>query len=51
MALTERYWLGQDVIARANKVNVEHLMILDETEDTFVVVACALRAESNDYPL
>ena len=51
MALTEGYWLGQDVVARANQVNVEHFVILNKTEDTLVVVACTLRAESNDYPL
>ena len=51
MALAERYWLGQNVIACANQVNEEHFVILDKTEDTFIVIACAFRAESYDDPL
>ena len=51
MALAERYRLGQDVVARANQVNEEHFVVLDKTEDTFVVVACALRAEGYNDPL
>ena len=51
MALAERYWLGKNVIACANQVNKEHFVILDKTEDTFIVIACVYRAESYDDSL
>ena len=46
MALAERYRLSKNVVARSNQVNEEHFVVLDKTEDSFVVIACAIRAES-----
>ena len=51
VALTQRDRLGQDIITRANKVDKQHLMVLDQTKDALVVVARALRAERNDNSL
>lgn len=51
MALAEGKRLRQHVIACAHKVNEEHFVVLDETEDSLVVVACSLGAKRNNDPL
>ena len=48
MSLTQGDWLGQDVVACSDKVNIEHLMIPDHAEHSLVVVACSLWCECND---
>ena len=51
MALTKRHRLRKNVIARAEQVNEEDFVVLDQAEDAFVVVACALRAKRDDDAL
>ena len=51
MTLAQGHRLRQDIVARANQVDEEDLVVLDEAEDALVVVACALWAESDDDAL
>ena len=51
MALAERNWLRENIVTRAEQVDKENFMVLDQTKDALVVVARALRAERNDNSL
>ena len=51
MALAKRHRLRKNVIARAEQVDKEDFVVLYQTEDAFVVVACALRAKCDDDAL
>ena len=51
MALTEWNRLCKHIIACAQQINKENFMVFDQTEDSLVVVSCALWAERNDDSL
>lgn len=51
VALAKGKGLRQNVVTGSHQVNKEHFMVLNETEDSLIVVACALGAESNNDPL
>jgi len=51
VALAKGHRLSQDVEAGTNQVNVEHLMVLNQAEDTFVVVTSALGTKGDDNAL
>lgn len=48
MPLHEGHWLGQDIIACSNQVDVEDLMISYNTENSLVVVGSCLRIKFYD---
>ena len=51
MPLAERDRLGENIVARTEEVNIENLVVLDETEDSLIVVTSALGAEGDDDAL
>lgn len=51
MPLAERDRLSENIVARAEEVNIENLVVLDETEDSLIVVTSALGAEGDDDAL
>ena len=51
MPLAERDRLGKNIVARTEEVNIENLVVLDETEDSLIVVTSALGAEGDDDTL
>ena len=51
MALAQRNRLRKHIIARANKVNEEYLVVPNQTEDSLVVVSSALWAECDNDAL
>ena len=51
MPLAERDRLSENIVARAEEVNIENLVVLDETEDSLIVVSSALWAECDDDAL
>ena len=48
VALHEGHRLGQHVVARANEVNAEDLVVADYAEDALVVALRLLRVELDD---
>ena len=49
VALTERDWLREDVIAGANQINVQDFMIPDHAEHSFIIVARLYWIECDYY--
>ena len=49
MSLHQWHWLGEDVVASTNKVNVEHVVVPHNAEDSLIVVLCCLRVEFYYY--
>lgn len=47
--LHERHRLRQHIVARANQVHAEDLVVSDDAEDALVVALSLLRIELNDY--
>jgi hypothetical protein len=52
MSLHERNWLGQDIIASTNQINIEDLVVSHHTEDSLVVIrGCLWCKGDNDTSL
>ena len=51
MALAQRNRLSKHIVASTEKIDEEDFVVPDEAENSLIVVASALRAESNDDPL
>ena len=49
VSLTQRNWLGENIIASSNQIDEEDFVILDHTEDSFIVVACLAWVEVDDH--
>ena len=49
MPLHKREGLVEDVVAGTYQVNIEHLMVTDNTVDSFIVVSGCLGGEGYDY--
>ena len=49
MSLHKWHWLGQDIVASTNKVNVENKMVPYNTKDSLIVVLGCLRVEFYYY--
>ena len=49
MSLHEWHWLGQNIVASTNEVNIENKMVSYNTKDSLIVVLSCLWVEFNYY--